>query len=113
MSLSGDYRVGRRSDFEIRQVAKRARGYFGISKQHRVDVIACLNCNVIWTVTGQKRLNFQVRPDLEMGEIDGSTINAKGIVTIAVKQSVHDAALTHGHSDVSRWLGSDREWRSY
>jgi hypothetical protein len=93
MSLSGDYRVKPRSDLETRRLAKGAREYFGVSAQHRVDVIACLNRNTVRTVMGGKRLNFQVRPDREMSGNDGSTSYGKGIVTIAVKQSVYDAAL--------------------
>jgi Zn-dependent peptidase ImmA (M78 family) len=38
-------------------------------------------------------LNFQVRPDNEMGGNDGSTTFGKGVVTISVKQSVREAAL--------------------
>jgi hypothetical protein len=42
---------------------------------------------------GEKRLNFQVRPDAEMGADDGSTSYGKGVVTIAVKKSVHGDAF--------------------
>jgi hypothetical protein len=44
-------------------------------------------------VRGEERLNFQPRPDSEMGRDDGATTYSKGIVTIAVKESVRDAAI--------------------
>jgi Zn-dependent peptidase ImmA (M78 family) len=67
--------------------------YFGIARERRVDVLACLASKSIWTVNGKKRLNFQVRPDVEMGTADGMTSHDKDVVRIAVKQSVHDNAF--------------------
>jgi hypothetical protein len=88
-----DYRVTRRSNSEVRQLAKKARLAFGIADARRVDILACVKSPTVWTVRGTQRLNFQVRPDAEMGPDDASTSYGKGIVTIAVKQSVYDAAL--------------------
>jgi Zn-dependent peptidase ImmA (M78 family) len=84
-----DYRVKGRSNHEIRQLAKRTREFFGIAGERRVDVLACLASKSIWTVNGKKRLNFQVRPDVEMGTADGMTSHGKDVVTIAVKESVY------------------------
>jgi Zn-dependent peptidase ImmA (M78 family) len=91
--MTDDYRVKGRSNLEIRQLAKKTREFFGIAGEHRVDVLACLASKSIWTVSGKRRLNFQVRPDVEMGTADGMTSHDKDVVTIAVKQSVHDNAL--------------------
>src|SRR5579862_8649041 len=91
--MSDDYRVKSRSDLEIRQLAKRARDFFGVSKHPRVDVLACLKGKTVWTVSGEKGLNFQTPPDTEMGAKDGSTSFGKRIVTIAIKQSVCQTAL--------------------
>jgi hypothetical protein len=91
--MSDDYRVKARSDQEVRQFAKKSRVYFGVADCKRLDVLDCLKREYIWTVRGQRRLNFQVRPDNEMGDADGSTTYGKGIVSIAVKESVRDAAL--------------------
>jgi Zn-dependent peptidase ImmA (M78 family) len=91
--MTDDYRVQSRSDQEVRQLAKKLRAYFGVADCSRVNVLSCLKRDSIWTVRGVQRLNFQVRPDTEMGHNDGSTTFAKGIVTISVKQSVHGAAL--------------------
>jgi hypothetical protein len=87
-----DYRVKSHSDQDIRQFAKKLRSYFGVQDCRYVDVLDCLKRHKIWTLRGVQSLNFQVRPDSEMGENDGSTTFGKGIVTIAVKQSVRDAA---------------------
>jgi IrrE N-terminal-like domain len=88
-----DYLVEGRSNLEICQLAKKTREFFGIDVERRVDVLACLASKSIWTVNGKKRLNFQVRPDVEMGTADGMTTHGKDVVTIAVKQSVHDNAF--------------------
>lgn len=56
-------------------------------------MLACLASKSIWTVNGKQRLNFQVRPDVEMGTADGMTSHGKDVVTIAIKQSVRDAAF--------------------
>jgi hypothetical protein len=91
--MADDYRVKRLSNFEIRTIAKKARDFFGVADSKYVDVIACLKSPVIWTVTGKRRLIFQVRPDSEMGTEDGSTNYGKGVVAIAVKKSVYDEAF--------------------
>jgi hypothetical protein len=91
--MSDDYRVKSRSDQEIRQIAKKARAFFGVADDRCVDVLNCLKHEKIWTLFGTKALNFQVRPDKELGISDGSTIVSKEVITITVKQSVRDAAL--------------------
>jgi Zn-dependent peptidase ImmA (M78 family) len=88
-----DYRVKGRSNLEIRQLAKKTREFFGVVEERHVDVLTCLTSKSIWTVNGKKRLNFLVRPDFEMGTSDGMTSHSKDVVTIAVKQSVHDNAF--------------------
>ncbi len=90
--MADDFRVKGRSDLEIRQLAKRVREFLGVTKDRRVDVLACLQRDAIWTVKGVKRLKFQVRPDAEMGTADGKTSHSRDIVTITVKQSVRSAA---------------------
>ena len=85
--MTDDYRVKSRSDQQVRQLAKNLRVYFGVGDCSRVDVLSCLKRDRILTVSGEQRLNFQTRPDREMGTADGSTIFGKGIVTISIKQS--------------------------
>jgi Zn-dependent peptidase ImmA (M78 family) len=91
--MTNDYRVNSRSDQEVRQLAKKLRVYFGVDGCSHLDVLSCLKRDRIWTVRGVQVLNFQPRPDHEMGSDDGSTIFCKGVVTISVKQSVREAAL--------------------
>lgn len=88
-----DYRVKGRSDLDIRQLAKKSREFFGVARERRVDVLVCLASESTLTVKGKKRLKFQIRPDAEMGTADGVTSHGKDFVTIAVKQSVRDAAF--------------------
>ncbi|SRR6266568_1988695 len=91
--MSDDYRIKGRSNLEVRELAKKTRDFFDISGCGRVDILTCLTSPTIRTVRGIQRLNFQVRPDSEMGVNDGETSYGKGIVTIAVKQSVRNMAL--------------------
>jgi hypothetical protein len=74
-----DYRVKGRSNLEIRQLAKKTREFFGIAGERRADVLACPASKSIWTVNGKKRLNFQVRPNIEMGTAEGITSHGKGL----------------------------------
>jgi hypothetical protein len=90
--MSTDYRVKGRSNSECRELAKKLRSFYS-ANHTRVDVIACLRSRFIWTERGIQELNFQVRPDVEMGADDAVTSYGKGIVTIAVKQSVYDNAF--------------------
>jgi IrrE N-terminal-like domain len=91
--MMDDYRVKARSNREISDLAKKLRAYYGIANDVYIDVLDCLKRDRIWTVQGERRLNFLVRPDNEMGRSDGSTISNKDAVTIAVKESVRDAAF--------------------
>jgi hypothetical protein len=91
--MDEDYPVKGRSDLECRELSKKARDFFKVSDHSRVDILECLASPTIWTVRGLQRLNFQVRPDSEMGTNDAVTSYGSGVVTIAVKQSVRDKAL--------------------
>jgi Zn-dependent peptidase ImmA (M78 family) len=91
--MTDDYRVKGRSNLDIRQLATKTREFYGVARERCVDVLACLASKSILTVNGKKRLNFQIRPDAEMGTSDGVTCHGKDFVTIAVKQSVRDAAF--------------------
>ena len=65
--MMDDYRVKPRSNREIRGLAKKLRAYYGILNDVYIDILACLKRDKIWTVRGERRLNFLVRPDPEMG----------------------------------------------
>jgi Zn-dependent peptidase ImmA (M78 family) len=88
-----DYPVKFRSDTEIMRLAERLLQHCGTHNRDRVDVIACVRQDTIWTARGKKRLVYDIRPDSEMGGDDATTAYAKGVITIAVKESVHRAAM--------------------
>src|SRR5690242_18940191 len=90
--MSDDYRVHGRSNLECRELAKKAREFFNVSDARHVDVLGCLSAKHIWTAKGIRRLNFQIRPDSEMGTKEGVTSYGKDVVSIAIKQSVADKA---------------------
>lgn len=83
-----DYQTKPLSDEDIRKLAKRLRRYFNVPAGARVDVRACLKKGKIWTVRGEQRLDYFVRPDSDMGDDDAVTSYSKGVVTIAAKESV-------------------------
>ena len=91
--MTGDYRVKALANEEIRAFAKKAREFFGVTDVDYVDVLSCLKRPTIWTARGLRVLNFQVRPDSEFADDYGSTSYGKGIVTIAIRQSVYDEAF--------------------
>jgi hypothetical protein len=90
--MTDDYRVKPRSNQEIRKFANELRAYYGVANAVYIDILDCVKRDRIWTIRGVRRLNFLARPDNEMGRSDGSTITSKDAVTIAVKESVQDAA---------------------
>jgi hypothetical protein len=53
-----DYRVKPRSDQQVEQLAKRFRGFFGVTADRRVDVIACARNRSIWTENGERELRL-------------------------------------------------------
>ncbi len=91
--MTDDFLVKRRSDSEVRQIAKRARAYLGFANGGRVDVVACLRKETIWTVSGVKRLMVKVLPDIELGTADALTSHTEELILIAFKQSVYRAAV--------------------
>jgi len=91
--MTDDYRVKSRSNADVRELAKKARDYFGVAEDRYVDIRACMRREKIWTVTGERPLKFKVLPDAEMGRDDGLTIISDGIVTISIKASVADRAF--------------------
>ena len=91
--MTSDYRVKALANEGIRAFAKKAREFFGVTDVDYVDVLSCLKRPTIWTSRGLRVLNFQVRPDSEFADDYGSTSYGKGIVTIAIRQSVYDEAF--------------------
>jgi hypothetical protein len=102
--MSDDYRVNPRSDAEVRDLARSARGEFGFANVSRLDPIACLKHDWIETAFGKKRLFFDARPDAELGEDDAFTSydflpDGRPLVRITVKASVyHQARLGLGRA---------------
>jgi IrrE N-terminal-like domain len=91
--MANDYWARPLSDDEIRGIAKALRRYFGVAQEPRLDVRACLKRGTVLTVRGEEGLEYQVRPDSEMGDDDGLTTYQNRAVTIAIRRSVDDAAL--------------------
>ncbi len=90
--MSDDERVKGRSDEEVRATAERAKSEYGVARRRPVNILKCLESGTVPTISGRKKLVFQVVEDLELGSADGKTEFAKGVVTITVKRSVRDAA---------------------
>jgi hypothetical protein len=108
--MEDDRHVKPLSNADVRQHAKRLRKFFGLDHERRIDLIACLKSNRIWTVRGELPLAFHVRPDAEMQEADAKTTAGKNGILIEMRQSVfqrlevgegrarHTAAHELGHA---------------
>ena len=90
--MEADRRVSPLTNAEVRLHAKKLRDFFGLKDATRVDVIDCLQRPRIWTVRGERPLNFQIRPDDEMAGADGRTTSRKSGVLIELKQSIFEKA---------------------
>ena len=97
--MANDYLVKERSNDECRDLAKRARIWFGQDAAQYIDVCECLTKGEIWTFFGIRRLVLKINPDEEMGEDDAVTTYAAGVITITTKQSCWNRAQRkHGRS---------------
>jgi len=76
-----------------RDAAAKARRWFGIDNDERVDVIACLTSGHVWTIGGPKRLVLEIESDREMCGTDALTSWDKERATIRVASSVYVDAL--------------------
>lgn len=91
--MADDYPAKPLSNREVRSFAKRLRGYFGVAGERRVDVLSCAAKRKIWTIKGERRLDFQVLPDGNLGGDYGLTTYGQNTVTISIRQSVSTDAL--------------------
>lgn len=84
-----DYRDTRRwSNAEIREIARRARDAFGVSREKTVDVVKCLTSGWVATIEGRKRLTVEIVSDEAMGADDGLTEVVGDLVHMRFKSSV-------------------------
>ncbi len=91
--MSEDYRVPKRSDKEVREEAYQTKRAYGAADRRPVNIIRCLQSDVILTRYGRKKLIYRIVDDKEMGGKDGRTEFADNTVIISVKRSVHEKAL--------------------
>jgi hypothetical protein len=85
--MANDYFVKERSNDECRDLAKKARAWFGQGDARYLEICECLKRGEIWTVYGVRPLALEIKPDDEMGEDDAVTSYADGTITITVRSS--------------------------
>jgi hypothetical protein len=90
--MANDYIVKERSNDECRDLAKKARTWFGQGDAQHVNICECLTKGEIWTVCGVRRFVLEIKSDGEMGKDDAFTTYAAGTITITAKQSCWDGA---------------------
>jgi Zn-dependent peptidase ImmA (M78 family) len=90
--MSEDYRVNRRLDHLVREIATRTKVDFKAAGHYPVNVTRCLESGWILTDFGRKRLIFKVVDDKELGDDDGRTELIAGEVQITVRRSVYENA---------------------
>lgn len=86
--MSTDFRVPPLSNSEVRKFAKKLREYFGMGASRHIDVLDCAKRSHIWTINGERKLNFVVKPDAEMLDDEAFTVEQNGTVSISTKRSV-------------------------
>jgi hypothetical protein len=91
--MSNDYREEKRSNQEIRGLAKATRLFFGVDGQSYVDIVACISSGEVKTVAGLKRLAFDIVSDGEMRGRDGVTLSDDQEITMRFKASVWESAI--------------------
>ncbi len=89
--MGTDYRVTPRSDDDVTRLANNLLVYFGASNRFPVNVISLVQRPNIWTVTGEKKLEFLAVPDEQL-EDDAVTTYSPGSVRITARQSVFTRA---------------------
>jgi Zn-dependent peptidase ImmA (M78 family) len=90
--MDDDFKVKALSNAETRNFAKKLREYFGVTNNRWIDVLALAKRPSIWTVNGERKLNLEIRPDIELPNAEGITTETDGVVTIRIRQSIHYGA---------------------
>ena len=85
--MSNDYPVTKRSNSDVKLLAKQTLAYFGV-KPGLVDICSLVRRPEIKTVFGLKQLRYEVVPDHAMSGDDGQTVFQGDVVVIRVKRSV-------------------------
>ncbi len=90
--MGQDYISKKRSDEEIRKIARETLLYYRERVSLPVNIVDILNSATVPTVEGVKELQYKIVPDYELNDYAITEFSDyKRIVT--VKQSVHDAAF--------------------
>jgi Zn-dependent peptidase ImmA (M78 family) len=92
MPMSEDYRVTKRSDKQVREIAHRTKLDYKADNRWPVNIIDHLQSGRILTIQGQRKLVYRIVDDREMVDSDGRTDFSPEAVVISVKRSVHEKA---------------------
>jgi hypothetical protein len=88
-----DYRVNRRSDAQVRDIAIKTRLRHEQNNRCPVDIIHCLTSGWVHTEFGKKPLRLEIVDDHKMGQDDARTEYLDGVLVIFVRRSVHLQAV--------------------
>lgn len=87
-----DREVEPRSNKECRALANQAKEYYGNRRRWPVDIRRVLNSGKILTVSGEKKLIYEVVDDSVLGDKDARTTQEGDAVKITAKRSVDQQA---------------------
>jgi hypothetical protein len=90
--MSEDRRVTRRSNKECRDIAARAKVFYGTERRRPVNIRKILNSGKIQTIYGERKLVYEVVDDGLLGNVDAKTELVNGTVKITAKHSVDQKA---------------------
>ena len=87
-----DRRVTRRSNRECRDIAVRAKTYYGNERRWPLDIRKILRSGKIQTLCGERVLIYEVVDDHILGDKDATTELVNGTIKITAKHSVDQKA---------------------
>jgi hypothetical protein len=97
--MSDDYKVGGRSNAEVKTFAKRVREYLNISSDNYIDVLKLESVDDILTEFGPKPFRLQAVSDAELPEDAGiTTFDGTRILVRIPRRIRRDALLGHGYA---------------
>jgi hypothetical protein len=91
--MSEDYRVTKRSDIQVREIANRTKADYKAGNHCPVKIIEHLQSGRILTIQGRRKLIYRIVDDSEMADSDGRTDFTPEAVVILIKRSVHHMAF--------------------
>lgn len=91
--MSGDRRVKRRDDEEVRRHAQNSKVDYRVDHIYPANILRVLRSGSVQTLYGRKKLILKVVEDEELGTVDAKTDFSADTVTVTCKRCVEERAM--------------------